>query len=138
MKKLTFVAYVAVAASAALSAFAGSADFAVTINGTRASLAFDAVPYARAIYLAWGAADAGRRTNGWDNVAACGTAAADFSAADVALPAGYDPAAHCARFVLIDRYDSASYVTNGLAPDTSEPEIVAHLFKLYADKVKKV
>ena len=26
----------------------------------------------------------------------------------------------------------------GLAPDTPEPEIVAHLFKLYADKVKKV
>ena len=24
----------------------------------------------------------------------------------------------------------------GLAPDTPEPEIVAHLFKLYADKVK--
>ena len=96
MKKLTFVAYVAVAASATLSAFAGSAepnggDFAVTVNGTRADLVFDAAPYARAIYLVWGAADAGRRTNGWDNVAACGTAAADSSAADVALPAGYDP-----------------------------------------------
>ena len=25
----------------------------------------------------------------------------------------------------------------GLAPDTPEPEIVAHLFKLYADKVKE-
>ncbi len=24
----------------------------------------------------------------------------------------------------------------GLAPDTPEPEIVAHLFKLYADKMK--
>lgn len=91
MKELTFVAYVAVAASATLSAFAGGADFAVTVNGTRADLGFDAVPYARTIYLVWGAADAGRGTNGWDNVAACGTAAADSSAADVALPAGYDP-----------------------------------------------
>ena len=75
-------AVVAVAASATLSAFAGGADFAVTVNGTRASLAFDAAPYARAIYLVWGAADAGRRTNGWDS-----------AAADVALPAGYDPVA---------------------------------------------
>jgi hypothetical protein len=25
----------------------------------------------------------------------------------------------------------------GLAPDTPEPEIVAHLFKLYAEKVKE-
>ena len=114
MKKLTFVAYVAVAASATLSAFAGSGDFVVTVNGTRADLVFDAVPYARAIYIVWGAADAGRGTNGWDNVAACGTAAADSAAADVALPAGYDPASHRARFVLIDRYDSASYVADGL------------------------
>ena len=114
MVKLTFVAYVAVAASATFSAFAGSGDFVVSVNGTRADLVFDAVPYARAIYLVWGAADAGRRTNGWDNVAACGTAAADSFSADVALPAGYDPAAHLARFVLIDRYDSASYVADGL------------------------
>ena len=114
MKKVTFWACVTVAASATLSAFAGSGDFVVTVNGTRADLAFDAVPYARTIYLVWGAADAGRGTNGWDNVAACGTAAADSSSADVALPAGYDPAAHLARFVLIDRYDSASYVADGL------------------------
>ena len=99
---------------ASLAAFAGGADFSVTVNGTRADLAFDAAPYARAIYLVWGAADAGRRTNGWDNVAACGMAAADSASADVALPAGYDPAAHLARFVLIDRYDSASYVADGL------------------------
>ena len=91
MKKVTFWACVTVAASATLSAFAGSGDFVVTVNGTRADLAFDAVPYARTIYLVWGAADAGRGTNGWDNVAACGTAAADSSSADVALPAGYDP-----------------------------------------------
>ena len=26
--------------------------------------------------------------------------------------------------------------TYGLAPDTPEPEIVAHLFKLYAEKMK--
>ncbi|MBO7689193.1 MAG: hypothetical protein J6V72_22630 [Kiritimatiellae bacterium] len=114
MKKLTFVVCVAVAASVTLSAFAGSVDFAVTVNGTRADLVFDAVPYARDIYLVWGAADAGRRTNGWDNVAACGTVAPDAASANVALPAGYDSAADQARFVLIDRYDSASYVTNGL------------------------
>ena len=99
---------------ASLAAFSGSGDFVVTVNGTRADLVFDAVPYARTIYIVWGAADAGRRTNGWDNVAACGMAAADSASADVALPAGYDPAAHCARFVLIDRYDSASYVADGL------------------------
>ena len=29
-------------------------------------------------------------------------------------------------------------VAYGLAPDTPEPEIVAHLFKLYADKVKSL
>ena len=114
MKGFAFVACVAVAASVALPVFAGSVDFAVTVNGTRADLAFDAVPYARAIYLVWGAADAGRRTNGWDNVAACGTVAPDSASADVALPAGYDPATQYARFVLIDSYDSASYVTNGL------------------------
>ena len=34
--------------------------------------------------------------------------------------------------------DRAVLAAYGLAPDTSEPEIVAHLFKLYADKVKKV
>ena len=84
-------AVVAVAASVTIPAFAGSGDFVVTVNGTRADLVFDAVPYARTIYLVWGAADAGRGTNGWDNVAACGTAAADSSSADVALPAGYDP-----------------------------------------------
>ena len=27
--------------------------------------------------------------------------------------------------------------TYGLAPDTPEPEIVAHLFKLYAEKMKE-
>ena len=90
MKKLI----VCSAMMASLAAFAGSVDFAVTVNGTRADLVFDAVPYARTIYLVWGAADAGRRTNGWDNVAACGTAAPDSAAADVALPAGYDPATH--------------------------------------------
>ncbi|MBO7688234.1 MAG: hypothetical protein J6V72_17760, partial [Kiritimatiellae bacterium] len=62
MKKLI----VCSAMMASLAAFAGGVDFAVTVNGTRADLAFDAVPYARDIYLVWGAADAGRRTNGWD------------------------------------------------------------------------
>ena len=91
------------------------AQVAVTVDGARADLAFDAVPYARDICLAWGAADAGRRTNGWDNVAVCGMAAPDATAAvGVFLPAGYDPASHRARFVLIDRYDSASYVADGL------------------------
>ena len=71
-------AVVAIAASVTIPAFAGGADFAVTINGTRADLAFDAAPYARAIYLVWGAADAGRRTNGWDNVAADTYAASLF------------------------------------------------------------
>ena len=33
--------------------------------------------------------------------------------------------------------DRAVLAAYGLAPDTPEPEIVAHLFKLYADKVKK-
>ena len=33
--------------------------------------------------------------------------------------------------------DCAVLAAYGLAPDTPEPEIVAHLFKLYADKVKK-
>ena len=33
--------------------------------------------------------------------------------------------------------DKAVLAAYGLAPDTPEPEIVAHLFKLYADKVKK-
>ena len=49
MKKLAFVACMAVAASATIPAFAGNADFAVTVNGTRADLAFDAAPYAREI-----------------------------------------------------------------------------------------
>ena len=39
-------------------------------------------------------------------------------------------AAHTAN----DRAVLAAY---GLAPDTPEPEIVAHLFKLYAEFVKK-
>ena len=33
--------------------------------------------------------------------------------------------------------DRAVLAAYGLAPDTPEPEIVAHLLKLYADKVKK-
>ena len=40
------------------------------------------------------------------------------------------PAAHEAN-------DHAVLAAYGLAPDTPEPEIVAHLFKLYAEKVKK-
>ena len=32
--------------------------------------------------------------------------------------------------------DRAVLAAYGLAPDTPEPEIVAHLFKLYADKMK--
>ena len=56
---------------------------------------------------------------------------------DCSLAVLYDPltmppdlrAAHEAN----DRAVLAAY---GLAPDTPEPEIVAHLFKLYADKVK--
>ena len=32
--------------------------------------------------------------------------------------------------------DRAVLAAYGLAPDTPEPEIVAHLFKLYAEKVK--
>ena len=57
---------------------------------------------------------------------------------DVSLADLYDPltmpadlrAAHAAN----DRAVLAAY---GLAPDTPEPEIVAHLFKLYAEMVKK-
>ena len=33
--------------------------------------------------------------------------------------------------------DRAVLAAYGLAPDTPEPEIVAHLFKLYAEKVKE-
>ena len=33
--------------------------------------------------------------------------------------------------------DRAVLAAYGLAPDTPEPEIVAHLFKLYAEMVKK-
>ena len=40
-------------------------------------------------------------------------------------------AAHAAN----DRAVLAAY---GLAPDTPEPEIVAHLFRLYAEKVEKL
>ena len=32
--------------------------------------------------------------------------------------------------------DRAVLAAYGLAPDTPEPEIVAHLFKLYAEKMK--
>jgi hypothetical protein len=34
--------------------------------------------------------------------------------------------------------DRAMLAAYGLAPDTPEPEIVAHLFKLYADKTNEV
>ena len=40
------------------------------------------------------------------------------------------PAAHEAN-------DHAVLAAYGLAPDTPEPEIVAHLFKLYAEKTVK-
>ena len=33
--------------------------------------------------------------------------------------------------------DRAVLAAYGLAPDTPEPEIVTHLFKLYADKVEE-
>jgi len=44
------------------------------------------------------------------------------------------PAARAAH----EANDRAVLAAYGLAPDTPEPEIVAHLFKLYADKVKNV
>ena len=61
------------------------------------------------------------------------------SHSDCTLADLYDPltmppdlrAAHAAN----DRAVLAAY---GLAPDTPEPEIVAHLFKLYAEKVKEM
>ena len=40
------------------------------------------------------------------------------------------PAAHEAN-------DHAVLAAYGLAPDTPEPDIVAHLFKLYAEKTAK-
>ena len=46
------------------------------------------------------------------------------------MPAGLR-AAHAAN----DRAVLAAY---GLAADTPEPEIVAHLFRLYAEKVEKL
>ena len=56
----------------------------------------------------------------------------DASLADLYDPLTMPPdlrAAHAAN----DRAVLAAY---GLAPDTPEPEIVAHLFRLYAEKAK--
>lgn len=103
------------AAAYAAGIAAVAADVTVALDSSSANLAFSASPSPRDLYFVWGASDAGRTTNGWANVQACGQiAAGDTARNGVALPSGYVPSTHAARFVLIDRFDSASYVAEGL------------------------
>lgn len=103
------------AVTAALCGLAdGPLPLTCSLTGSQADLAFAARPTARALYFAWGSADAGGRTNGWAHVEKLADVASGATAAQATLPGAFDASMQKGRFFLYDVYDITSYVQDGL------------------------
>lgn len=82
-------------------------------NERTAAVAFPPADAARALFVAGGAADGGRLTNGWERVEAAGVVPAGVAALDVPLSAQMAACAHL-RFFLETPADPRVYVADGL------------------------